>query len=187
MLKEKSIKKISKKFTNFTEEEHWLQCMLNDGWVLKSYDSEDIEDCQYIFEPVNDPKQMNRIYKIDYRLFNKKDNFQEYNSIFEDAGWTALAKSKWYSKHIFYTEHQNADQNIFSDIESYKEREKRKMSTNLIYIIMSVVLFIITIVLYNLFNKSAFMGAGIFLLISGLKCLVDYYKHRKVYKHLCND
>ncbi|MCI1593145.1 MULTISPECIES: DUF2812 domain-containing protein [Heyndrickxia] len=183
-MKEKEIKKIYKKFTNFAKEEQWLQNMLQDGWVLKTYTSEDIEECKYIFEPIKDQKQMNRIYKIDYRVFNKKDGFQEYNSIFEDAGWTSLAKSKWYSKHIFYTELPSANQDIFSDIESYIEREKRKMSTYLMYIIISIMIFMVMIILYTLYNRSSLMGVGIFALISCLKCTLDYFKHRKVYKSL---
>ncbi len=46
MLKDSAVKKVSKKFTNFSEEEEWLQSMLSDGWILKSYNSEDLAACQ---------------------------------------------------------------------------------------------------------------------------------------------
>jgi predicted molibdopterin-dependent oxidoreductase YjgC len=45
-------KKISKKFSSFTEEEKWLQTMLQEGWVLSRYSNEDEDGCQYVFRPV---------------------------------------------------------------------------------------------------------------------------------------
>lgn len=184
MFKNSNVKKIIKKFNNFTEEEQWLQSMLNDGWMLKSYDSEDIDDCLYVFEPVQDAEQKNLIYKIDFRSFNKKDDFQEYKSIFEDAGWTVLAKSKSYSKQIFYTDNQNANRNIFSDTESYKEREKQKMHSIFTSIIISVIFFMISIILYIIYDRAAFMGGGLVTFLSSAKFMGDYFKHRKVYKSI---
>ncbi|WP_223068697.1 DUF2812 domain-containing protein [Paenibacillus caui] len=128
--------------------------------------------------------QKNRIYKIDYRTFNKNDDFQEYRSIFEDAGWTLLAQSKGYSKHIFYTDLQTANRNIFSDTESYKEREKQRMSAYFSYILISVVLFIISMILYNIYDRISILGAGCITLFSSVKFIMSYYKHRKVYKSL---
>jgi Protein of unknown function (DUF2812) len=184
MLKDSKVKKINKKFNNFTEEEEWLQNMLYEGWMLKSYDSEDIDDCQYIFELVQHDEQKNLIYKIDFRIFNNKDDFQEYKSIFEEAGWTVLAKSKSYSKQIFYTDNQNANRNIFSDTESYKEREKQKMRSIITSLIITLILFIVSVILYSIYDKAAFMGAGTFTLVSSGKFVVDYFKHRNVYKSI---
>lgn len=50
MKKNNATKKVTKRFTNFSKEEEWLQSMLNEGWILKSYDSEDVNEYQYIFE-----------------------------------------------------------------------------------------------------------------------------------------
>jgi Protein of unknown function (DUF2812) len=185
MFKGSSVKKVSKKFNDFAKEEQWLQNMLDDGWILKSYDSEDMDDCQYIFEPIQHNRQKNGTYKIDYRIFYKKDTFQEYNSIFEDAGWAPLAKNKEYFKHIFYTDAPHANRSIFSDTESYKEREKRKMVVAIFQLAGSIVVVIICFFLRNIYGEAAFMGAAFAALsLGGIPAIVAYYKHRKAYKSL---
>ena len=52
MAKNNTVKKVTKQFSDFSQEEQWLQSMLNEGWILKSYDSEDMDDCQYVFERI---------------------------------------------------------------------------------------------------------------------------------------
>ncbi|MFP3886288.1 hypothetical protein U8V97_12555 [Priestia filamentosa] len=71
--KRTDIKKISKRFTNFEKEEKWLGEMLAEGWILKEYGSEDVEECQYIFRLASEEEKKNVVYKIDYRLFIKKE------------------------------------------------------------------------------------------------------------------
>ncbi|MDQ0229138.1 DUF2812 domain-containing protein [Metabacillus malikii] len=184
MMKNKSIKKVTKHFSDFSKEEEWLQSMLHKGWILKSYDSEDVDDCQYVFEPLNNEELQHVIYKIDFREFNKKEEFEEYKEIFQESGWTLLSKNKWYSKHIFYTTSANAQRDIFSDQSSYRDREKRKMSSSLMQAAIYLIGFIIFLVLYRIFERSAFGGVGIFSLFFSFKYLVDYYKHRKTLKSL---
>ena len=104
--------------------------------------------------------QKNITYKIDYREL-KKGEFEEYKDIFKDAGWTLLSKNSWYSKHIFYTTSTNPQRDIFSDQESYRERERRRMSSSLLYIIISSLMFVVLIVLYSIYDRSAFMGVAI--------------------------
>jgi hypothetical protein len=177
-----AVKKVTKSFSDFYEEEAWLQSMLSKGWMLKSYDSEDVDDSQYTFERAQTENLINIIYKIDYRDFNKKAEFEEYREIFEDSGWTLLSKNKWYSKHIFYTASNNAQSDIFSDQESYRDREKRKMSSLLLSAIVAFIGFIILIVLYRVFDKAAFGGIGLFSLFFCIKYTVSYLKHRKILK-----
>ncbi len=183
MFKEGTTKKVSMKFTNLSEEEKWLNNMLKNGWFLKKYSSEDVEECDYEFVPIENKEQEELIYRIDYRSFNKKSDYEEYKSIFEDTGWTIVSKNKWYSKHIFYAE-SKSNSDIFSDSDSFREREKRKMKSYLQYIIISIVFFIISVVLYNLYERSAYLAAGLFILFSAGKYLLDYYKMRKIYRSL---
>ncbi|WHT49642.1 DUF2812 domain-containing protein [Sporosarcina thermotolerans] len=112
MAKNNTVKKVTKRFSNFSKEELWLQSMLNEGWILKSYDSEDMDDCQYVFERIQYEEHKNITYKIDYREL-KKGEYEEYKGIFTDAGWTLLSKNSWYSKHIFYTTSSNPQSDIF--------------------------------------------------------------------------
>ncbi|UQZ32514.1 hypothetical protein C2I18_02445 [Paenibacillus sp. PK3_47] len=178
------LKKINKKFTNFSEEEQWLQTMAGEGWILREYDNENIDACRYVFEAVQSPEQKLRIYKIDFRSFDKKDDYEEYIELFEETGWAVLSRNKGYSKHIFYTDARNSNTTIFSDKESYRDREKRKMADSLSLTAVSVILFVASVVIYSIYGSRGFMFAGLVSLGSGLKGLLDYYRHRKSFKSL---
>lgn len=184
MLSNKDIKKISKKFIDISEEEQWLQGMLNEGWLLASYDTEDLDICQYKFEFHDDLISKKIVYKIDYRSFNSKADYEEYKTIFEESGWTTLSKNKWYSKHIFYINDQNSNTRIFSDNESLLERERRKMMGYLVSIIMTLIMCVILVTLYSIYGRTSFIGAGLFTLIACFKFSIDYFKQWKVYKSL---
>lgn len=184
MMKKNSVKKKNehKKFASFADEEQWLQSMLQDGWILEKYGHEDEDGCIYTFKPIENKEQQDFIYKIDYREFDKTEDFLEYKSIFEDDGWVVLSKNKGYSKHIFYIESQNLNLEIFSDAESYKGREKRKMDSSLQSAIIGFIVFTILIILYSIFEKTAFAGVGLLSLISSLKFTRDYFRHRKAFR-----
>ncbi|RVT66930.1 DUF2812 domain-containing protein [Niallia taxi] len=183
-VKNSAIKKVTKRFSDFSKEEEWLQSMLSEGWILKSYDSEDVDDCQYTFEHSQSENLQSIIYKIDFQNFNKKEEFDEYKEIFQDSGWTILSKTKWYSKHIFYRTSTNAQVDIFSDQESYKEREKRKMTSLLLYTGLALIGFIIFIFLWIIFEYAYFGVSGLFLLYISIKYSIDYISHRKALKSL---
>ncbi|GIP65104.1 hypothetical protein J32TS6_36590 [Virgibacillus pantothenticus] len=180
-MKKSFLKKVSKKFSAFTEEEQWLQTMVQNGWILKKYSDEGEGGCSYIFEPI---QKKDVIYKIDFREFNRKKDYQEYKDLFEDAGWKLLSKNQSYSKHIFYTSSTNKQSDIFSDAPSYIEREKRKMSASLRDAIIYLVISCICLALRIIFERTSFYGpSGLFLIIS-IKYVMDYLKHRKTYKSL---
>ncbi|MEM5590740.1 DUF2812 domain-containing protein [Niallia circulans] len=82
-MKNNAIKKVTKRFSDFSKEEEWLQSMLNEGWILKGYDSEDIGDCHYIFERTQSEKSHNIIYKIDFRNFDKRENLKNIKRFFK--------------------------------------------------------------------------------------------------------
>ncbi|MEW4282381.1 DUF2812 domain-containing protein [Priestia koreensis] len=178
MTQKKSVKKVYQTFVDFKEEEKWLQEMLEDGWMLASYDSEDLEACQYVFHPVHTEEENQRIYKIDYRTFGKKEQFEEYKELFEDAKWTLLSKSKWYSKHIFYTEQSNPNREIFSDQQSYEERNKRKQQSYMMSILALCICIAVTIVLYAIYQRTAFLGASLVMIVTSIKLVRDYVKTR---------
>lgn len=182
MLRNDDVKKVTKKFSNFAGEEQWLQSMLKDGWILKSYDLDDLDDCLYVFEPVKSEEQRNLIYRIDFREFNKTAEFVEYKTTIEKAGWILLSRNKYYSKHIFYSERTNSDHDVLPGQNSNTEREQRKMSSSLVSALISFSLFIISVVLYIIFDRTSIMGAGLFLLIYTAKFILDYFKHREVYR-----
>ncbi|GGE71919.1 DUF2812 domain-containing protein [Priestia taiwanensis] len=177
-------KKINKKFNSFTEEEQWLQHMLNEGWVLKGYHPEKLQPCTYYFDSIQYEEQKNRTYKIDYRVFRKEDDFLEYKSIFEDTGWTLLSIDKLYAKHIFYTNQPDANCTIFSDVESYKGREKRKMASARNMVLVSASFFIVSLFTDILYDWDLYTASILNVLLFGFPSAIIYYKHRKIYRSL---
>lgn len=183
VFKNRAVKKITRKFSDFIEEEQWLQSMLKDGWILKSYDLEDDDDYQYVFEPINNEAQKNLMYRIDFREFRKTEEFVKYKVTFEDAKWTLLSRNKYYSKHIFFSERTNSyHREIFSKQSSYTKRKQRKMSSCLLAALISFSVFFMSVVLYIIFDKTSIIGASLFLLILTMKFITDYIKHRTVYR-----
>jgi Protein of unknown function (DUF2812) len=180
------IQKIYKNFDNFIQEEQWLQSILQDGWMLISFnnDDPDEENYEYIFEPIPNEAQKLGTYRIDYHSFYNDDEFYEYNTLFEDAGWTAIGHSRQEAKRIFYTTLPHAKQNIFSDAESYIEREKRKMSKSLQNMIIGTTLSIIFFILYANYQITMIGGLWLLIFVSTIPSMASYYQHRKAYKSL---
>ena len=77
----------------------------------------------FIFKKCHD--DFNPNVRIDYRSFKKRDDFQEYLALFEDAGWKHLSGS--FSSGIQYFEQmsEDSDDEIFSDKQSHAELYRR--------------------------------------------------------------
>ncbi|WYP26045.1 DUF2812 domain-containing protein [Alkalihalobacillus sp. FSL W8-0930] len=176
------VKKISKTFSNFKEEEKWLKEMSDAGWMLIKYGTEVVSDNTYVFKRNLKTKYI--IFKVDYREFNAVSEYEEYKEISEDSGWILVSKNKSYSKHIFYTESINLSKVIFSDSQSFKGRESRKMHSSLMTFFSTLIVFLICILLYSIYGWAGFGGVGLLTLFGSFKYLMDYIKHRKVYKSI---
>ena len=175
------MKKISKKFNSFEDEEKWLMGMAKEGWRLVSYDSEDIEECTYKF--VEDPNASKYNYQIDYRNFKKKLDYEEYKQLFEETGWTTLSKNAKYSKHIFIS---TSKENIFSDSATSLEREINRYKTAKVYVIASILwtISMVSLLYYFDFEISAFGGGATFGLFAIIYTTVDAVKRRKYIKNV---
>lgn len=183
MFNDGSIKKIRKSFTDFKDEEQWLQYMLRDGWVLTKYRDEFEEGTSYTFNLITNEEREGLIYKIDFRNFTKKEDFLEYQEIFEEGGWTVLSK-KGNSKHIFYTKSKDSNVSIFSDVDSYQEREKRAMRSSVTNGIIALVLFFLSVFLYSIFERTAFVAGAAFAIFMVLKHIMNYFKYKSNLKSL---
>ncbi len=106
-------------FVNFEKEEQYLNEMSLNGFALVKYNSLGV----YTFKNI-EPKAMN--YKVDYRVFKNKMQFEEYVTLFDDAGWEHVYGTKSSGSQYFLPK-SNTEQNsdIFSDKESKAERHKR--------------------------------------------------------------
>ena len=144
------------KFKSFDEEEQWLTEQAQKGWRLVSYDSEEFDDCVYKF--VQDEAAKEYRYKIDFREFTSKTDFEDYKELFNETGWTLLSKNRSYVKHIFIS---TSGEEIFSDQASIIEREVRRYRSAKVNAIGSFVVAVIAAGLLYYFDfeyKGLFYG-----------------------------
>lgn len=104
-----------KVFYNFREEENWLSEMAKNGYILQNYSTAGV----YSFL---EEKPQSLKYKVDYRFFAKKRDFNSYIALFEDAGWKHICGTQNSGNHYFLPENSQADAEIFSDEESANRR-----------------------------------------------------------------
>lgn len=124
-------------FKDFKKEEQFLNEMAKKGYQLVKYNSLGI----YTFKPA-EPKNLN--YKIDYRIFSKKSDFEEYCTLFKDAGWEHVCGKYQSGTHYFLSNSEKTKNgDIFSDEESQLERYKRFSAQCFVSLTLSIVYFYI--------------------------------------------
>lgn len=113
------MKKI-KFFINIEKEESWIESYTLRGYQLIKV----VGNCYYQFEKQEAFSPAPKV-KLDFRCFNRANDFINYLSLFEDSGWKHISGSK--SSGVQYFEQMNfsSDENIFSDDESKAARYKR--------------------------------------------------------------
>ena len=103
-------------FTDFDREEKWLNEMAHSGYQLvnKAYSYEFV---------LGSPEDAN--YRIDYRTFKNRQDFEDYRMLFEDSGWRHIAGTKSSGAQYFKQVMDQGDEDIFSDVDSKAARYKR--------------------------------------------------------------
>lgn len=124
--------------SDLQKEENWINEQIKKGFRLKSINTltciHRFTPCEYSAEELE-----NNIgtVRIDFRNFSKKDDFNEYKTIFEDSGWKLLFRSfEGYS--FFEKVKADATDDIFSDSSSRAECYKR-ITNYLIPIILAYI------------------------------------------------
>ncbi len=110
-------------FIDVQKEEAWLNDMAHQGWTLKKVSSSVYTfPFVYAFErnPLTELK-----FKIDYRTFKTKDDFDDYRRLFQDSGWRHVAGTQRSGKQYFIQTAKAVDDDIFSDNVSKAARYKR--------------------------------------------------------------
>ena len=110
-----------KMFVDMDKEEEYLNGMAKSGFVLKTYDFFGV----YTFNK-EAPVDLN--YRVDYRVFTSKRQFEEYKILFEDTGWEHVAGTQLSLSggQYFIPKLSNIGlSDIFSDTESKLARYKR--------------------------------------------------------------
>ena len=174
-------KKLTKKFDSFEQEEKWLHDLALQGWRLENYEDVNIGNCTYKF--IEDKNAKNLHYQIDYRLFSKKSEYQDYESLFEETGWTILSKNYSYNKHIFISD---TKEKIFSDDHSQFERYQTRFTMARTYCVLFIIQALITGSLYFYFDTNyPYLGAITFFgigatIYNGIDSLKRYKKLNKL-------
>lgn len=104
-----------KRFKHFEQEEEYLNHMAKGGFEFIKRSAFGI----YNFKKAD---AKSSCYKVDYRVFNKKSDFLNYISIFEDSGWKHIYGHQGSGKQYFLQVSKDATDDIFSDDKSKAER-----------------------------------------------------------------
>lgn len=135
-----------KVFVDISEEEKYLNEMANKGYFLKKYSSFG----RYHFI---EGKPEDLYYRIDYRVFKKKDDFDDYILLFEDSGWKHVYGTYQSGSQYFLPKSVDSTEDIFSDIESKAGRYLRFIQVARLCSILFIIALVIILISVN-FNLS---------------------------------
>ena len=126
-------------FVDMDKEEKYLNDKAKNGFMLKNYSSFGV----YTFMKA-EPEDLN--YRIDYRMFKSEMEFEQYKTLFQDAGWVHVSGTKYSGSQYFLPKSTNMDLcDIFSDVESkcarYKRLKKQSLSSFMIMLTYLIVIF----------------------------------------------
>lgn len=100
------------------KEEEWINQQIEQGYQLVHIGAfYDFEKCE--------ASDMMHIVRIDFRIFNKKADFESYVALFEDSGWHLIRGSKSSGCQYFEKVREDAVDDIFSDSVSKSDRYRR--------------------------------------------------------------
>jgi len=142
-------------FYNFDDEEKYLHDMAIQGHVLKKYSAFGF----YHFENTK-PQDLN--YKIDYRLFKSREEFDNYIALFEDAGWRHVYGTQTSGNQYFLPMSEKAGTDIFSDRISAATRYKTLYKLCMLNVVFF--LFYLLILLFTIdgdLSKLTFLTPGL--------------------------
>ena len=127
------MKKALKLFVNFDKEESWLNHMAAEGNLVASVGP------FYSFAPVSPGSATVR---IDYRANMSATDYDDYKSLFLDAGWQHLAGSRSGGAQYFASSSGDANAEIFSEAASKARRYQRAIGLNAALLLPFVVILI---------------------------------------------
>jgi hypothetical protein len=114
--------KVWKIFVDLSKEELYLRAMAEKGYAFVKHSQLGF----YTFAKIQ-PKTSN--YRVDYRAFGSRSEFEDYLTLFDDAGWNHIYGKKNSGSQYFLPKPHTAQTNdIFSDPDSKAGRYKRQFS-----------------------------------------------------------
>lgn len=142
-----------KLFIDMEQEEEYLNAMSKKGYMLIKYNSLGF----YSFAK-GTPQDLH--YKIDYRVFKSKRDFENYIMLFQDAGWIHIFGTKNSGGQFFLPGKGNNNHEIFSDIESSVARYKRFINQCLLWFCVFL-LYSISFLVMNDFSNLGYLTPGL--------------------------
>lgn len=109
--------KVFKVFVDIDKEEVYLNEMANKGYFLKKYSA-------FGFYHFFKDQPQDLYYRVDYRQFRKRSDFEDYKALFEDAGWQHVYGTRYSLNQYFLPKSADAGKDIFSTKESAAVRYK---------------------------------------------------------------
>lgn len=128
-------------FLDFEKEEAWLQDMASRGWLL------DGRGFGYRFRRVAPGPVAVRVDARGYSL--SRADFDDYRTLFADAGWQHLAGSRWGGAQYFASFAGDPDADIFSDSPSRAARYRRAL------VYRGWMLFPLLIIVFTLWSQGS--------------------------------
>lgn len=133
-------------FINLDKEENYLNQMASKGWLLQK---RSIFGRYYFVQ--RSPQQID--YKVDYRIFSKKEDFNSYISIFEDSGFQHIWGTYYSGYQYFLAINKEVSRDIFSDKESKAQRYIR-LQRNCIFLVITMIIYAMVNFIAVKFNLS---------------------------------
>lgn len=122
---------------DFEKEEEFLNSMAQKGYHLKKYNSLGV----YTFLQA-EPEPLR--YRIDYRVFSSNAQFEQYRTLFQDAGWEHVYGTRRSGAQYFLPVPGKAQtEDIFSDSESKAGRYQRFAAQSLSSLVLMIVWLIV--------------------------------------------
>ncbi|TQO19908.1 uncharacterized protein DUF2812 [Rhodoglobus vestalii] len=141
------MKKVFKLFVDFDKEERWLNSMAAKGQLLAK------AGLLYSFTPI---VPGSAVVRIDYRPSMSADDFDDYRSLFWDAGWQHLSGSRSSGNQYFASTGGDENAEIFSEAGSKAQRYRRAIRVS------SAVVFPFLVVTFVLFSSGSAMIKTLF-------------------------
>ncbi|MED1410340.1 MULTISPECIES: DUF2812 domain-containing protein [Bacillus] len=132
-------------FIDFEKEEKWLEEMAWKGYYLES------NTFGYRFR-IAEPEDAT--IKIDHRIFNRRSDFINYCTLFEDSGWKHIAGKWWSGTQYFQKIDEGSEDDIFSDEMSRVGKYKRLSKT-----FLELAICYLPILILFMFSKTIDLGA----------------------------
>ncbi|EJP94412.1 DUF2812 domain-containing protein [Bacillus cereus] len=132
-------------FLDFEKEEKWLEEMAWKGYQLKS------NAFGYRFK-IAEPEDTK--IKIDHRVFNRRSDFINYCTLFEDSGWKHIAGNWWSGTQYFKKVDEESEDDIFSDQMSRAGKYKRLSKT-----FLELAICYLPLLILFMFNNTVNIGA----------------------------